>query len=254
MRFSRRFLPLPFFALLLAGAFSLNALALSADSFSDAENISYWQAVATLTQLNVIDGKEDGSFDPGGPVTRAEAAKLLTLMVDKGNLYDYGTKGDNASFSDIRGHWAETQIEYCCSRGIVAGRSGGIFDPEGTVTVSEFAKMALTILGYESHMFSLVGEDWEVNTNICADRAGLYEGLEDFDPSGPIRREMAAQVLYNALNAHIIEPVITDMGDSETPPTFEFSSKLDAAGQPVPFWANAFPLTELPSIPDQPKK
>lgn len=42
--------------------------------------------------------------------------------------------------------------------------------------------------------------------------------------------------------------------DKETPPTFEFSSKLDAAGQPVPFWANAFPLTGLPSIPDQPKK
>ena len=50
----------------LTGALALGAGAADAGSFTDAKSVTHWQAVAALAKLDVISGKEDGSFDPGG--------------------------------------------------------------------------------------------------------------------------------------------------------------------------------------------
>ena len=47
----------------LTGALALGAGAADAGSFTDAKSVTHWQAVATLAKLDVISGKEDGSFD-----------------------------------------------------------------------------------------------------------------------------------------------------------------------------------------------
>ena len=55
-------------AALLLGLALFNLCAAAA--FTDAGQIRETQAVNTLVDLGVLEGKEDGSFDPKGTVTR----------------------------------------------------------------------------------------------------------------------------------------------------------------------------------------
>ena len=50
--------------------------------------------------------------------------------------------GMNTGLTDVKGHWAESYINYCYSLGIIAGRGNGKFDPAATVTGNEAAKMS----------------------------------------------------------------------------------------------------------------
>lgn len=53
--------------------------------FTDASKISAWakDAVKAVQQSGIINGKPDGSFDPQGQATRAEAAKIIRMFMDK---------------------------------------------------------------------------------------------------------------------------------------------------------------------------
>ena len=55
-------------------------------------------------------------------------AKMITVALHGGVEPVLGTK-TNPSFSDIKGTWAESYIEYCTSVGIISGRGDGTFDP-----------------------------------------------------------------------------------------------------------------------------
>ena len=206
MRNLKRALSLVMAMAMLIGMMTIGASAVSASDFTDADEIVNTEAVSVLTTLNVINGKEDGSyFDPTGIVTRAEMAKMITVALHGGEEPVLGTK-TNPSYSDIKGHWAESYIEYCTSVGIIAGRGNGKFDPAATVTVAEAAKMLLTALGYDAAVFGLTGSDWQVNTDVQANNAKLYEGLPaSVTTSDALTRDNAAQMLYNTLDAYIME-------------------------------------------------
>ena len=92
---------------MLAGMMVVGA---SAADFKDADEIEHTDAVNTLVALNVINGKDDGSYDPDGIVTRAEMAKLITVALNGGKDPIIGTKA-NPTYTDIDGHWAESYIE-----------------------------------------------------------------------------------------------------------------------------------------------
>ena len=190
MRNLKRALSLVMAMAMLIGMMTIGASAVSASDFTDADEIVNTEAVSVLTTLNVINGKEDGSyFDPTGIVTRAEMAKMITVALHGGEEPVLGTK-TNPSYSDIKGHWAESYIEYCTSVGIISGRGNGKFDPAATVTA----------------VFGLTGSDWQVNTDVQANNAKLYEGLPaSVTTSDALTRDNAAQMLYNTLDAYIME-------------------------------------------------
>lgn len=50
---------------------------------------------------------------------------------------------DRNTFSDIQGHWAQTEIEAAMDQGWVNGYPDGTFRPDGTITQAEFVKMLL---------------------------------------------------------------------------------------------------------------
>ena len=123
MRNLKRALSLVMAMAMLIGMMTIGASAVSASDFTDADEIVNTEAVSVLTTLNVINGKEDGSyFDPTGIVTRAEMAKMITVALHGGEEPVLGTK-TNPSYSDIKGHWAESYIEYCTSVGIISGQA-----------------------------------------------------------------------------------------------------------------------------------
>ena len=166
MRNLKRALSLVLAAAMLIGMMVVSASAAGYDDFTDKSEIVNTEAVATLVALNVINGKEDGSyFDPTGMVTRAEMAKMITVALHGGKDPVLGVK-DKASFTDIKGTWAESYIEYCTSDavGVISGRGDGTFDPTATVTAAEAAKMLLVAMGYKADVFKLTGASFSVST------------------------------------------------------------------------------------------
>ena len=203
MRNLKRALSLVMAMALIVGMMVISASAVSKD-FTDAGEIDHTEAVNTMVALNVIDGKDDGSyFDPEGTLTRSEMAKVVAFVMNGGVEPNIGTKVI-PTYSDIDNHWAEAYIEYCTSMGIIAGDGQGKFNPTGELTASQTAKMFLTAMGYDATVFGLVGANWETNTNRFANEAGLYKDLGDIRVSDPISRDDACQMAYNAIQAALM--------------------------------------------------
>ncbi len=205
MRNLKRTLSLALASVMLVGMMSVGASAVNASDFTDADEIVNKDAVSTMTALGIINGKEDGSyFDPTGNVTRAEMAKMLCVAINGGVDPVLGVK-DTPTFTDIKGTWAESYIEYCAANGIIAGRGNNKFDPTGTVSATEAAKMLLGVLGYSAEKSGLVGNDWAINTNVLANQNGLYKKLANLNANTLLTRDNAAQMIYNALDANMVE-------------------------------------------------
>ena len=54
------------------------------DKFTDDANISAYayKSVYTVKALGIINGYETGDFNPNGQLTRAEAAKVISMVMD----------------------------------------------------------------------------------------------------------------------------------------------------------------------------
>ena len=185
-------------ALVLAFACAFTMFAGAA--FTDQADIKVdSDVVDTLVSLGVIEGFEDGSFQPNGTVTRAQMAKMIYVL-RTGNSDASAYNDDKTSFTDIGTHWARGYIKYCQSLGIIAGKSNTKFDPNGNVTAQEAAKMLLVTLGYDAQKAGLVGAGWASKTNALADENGLLENVNtSFTAACP--RQYAAQLIYNAIDA-----------------------------------------------------
>lgn len=199
MRNLKRVLSLALASVMLIGMMVVGASAVNYDDFSDKDKIVNKEAVSTLVELGVIAGKDDGTYDPTGIVTRAEMAKMICTVLNGGNDPQLGAT-PVVTYTDTLGHWAAPYIEYCSNLGIVAGRGDGTFGPNETVTGSQAAKMLLVAAGYQSAIEGFTGANWEIATNVRANQVGLYEDLETVNPSDGLTRDNAAQMVYNALN------------------------------------------------------
>ena len=205
MRNLKRALSLVMAMALIVGMMVISASAVSVKDFTDSDEIQHNEAVNTMVALNVINGKEDGSyFDPTGTLTRAEMAKLVTYILNGGVEPVLGEKV-TPTYSDIDNTWAEKYIEYCSSMGIIAGDGQGKFNPTGTLTASQAAKMLLTAMNYKDDIFGFLGNAWEINVNREANAAGLYKELGDVRAGDPISRDDAAQMVYNAIQSKTMQ-------------------------------------------------
>lgn len=205
MKNLKRVLSLALSGIMLVGMMAVGASAVDAKDFTDASEINNKDAVSTMSALGVILGKDTGAFDPEGNVTRAEMAKMLCVAMNGGKDFTYGTK-TTPTYTDIKGHWAESYIEYCTATGIINGQGDGTFAPAATVTGSQAAKMILTAMGYDAANAGMVGLDWEINTNVLAGQKDLYKDV-DINVSAPLNRDDAAQMLFNGINATMVEYV-----------------------------------------------
>ena len=193
-------------ALVLTLALALSVAAGAA--FTDQKQIKNTEAVDMCVALNIISGYPDGSYKPGGNITRAEFTKMLCVLLNGGNTPATATKA-TPTFSDIRtsanASWAEGFIEYCYAKGIVSGVGGGKFNPNGNVTATEAAKMLLVALGYNADVENYTGAAWALKVNVQANQDGLYKDLEKIDTNAALTRDNAAQMVWNALQAYVID-------------------------------------------------
>lgn len=176
---------------------SLISIFASAASYNDQDDITQDYAIERLSEYGIINGNLDGNFYPDNYVTRAEMAKMISVMLTKGEPED-----KSAGFSDTVGHWAEDYIADCVSRGIVSGKSATSFAPDDKVTGEEAAKMLLVALGLNSSDCGLVGSDWINQVYTYASSTGI-----DYDISSflfyDLTREDAALMICNTLDAYV---------------------------------------------------
>ena len=190
-------------ALVLALVMSMSLVTISNAAFSDADKIDHKEAVEVMNALGVINGMPDGSFAPAGNVTRAEMAKMISI-ISLGNIDPDAFKGTATDLTDINGHWAEGFIKYCYSQGVIAGRGDGTFAPNANVTAVEAAKMLLVAIGYNASVQGYVGADWTINVIRDAQLSKFFDDLS-VTSTKVLTRDETAQMIWNAVQAKMIE-------------------------------------------------
>lgn len=97
----------------------------------------YNNAVSTLSNMGIVNGRDGGVFAPDEPITRAEFATIAVRFFDTSRLE---TLGD--AFSDISGKWYTQYINYAAMLELVNGRPDGTYHPDDYITRAE----AMTIV------------------------------------------------------------------------------------------------------------
>ena len=98
-------------------------------------------ALNTADHYAYIMGYPDGTVQPGGYITRAEASTIFfRLLTDKTREQYWATTN---AYSDIKsGDWYNNAISTLSNAGIVSGYPDGTFRPNAAITRAEFAAIA----------------------------------------------------------------------------------------------------------------
>ena len=209
MRNIKRALSLVLAVVMVIGLMVVGASAVSYNDLTDKDEIVNKDAVSMLVALDIIQGKPDGSYAPTENVDRAQMAKMLSVIMNKGVDNSALYQSVDSGLTDIGTNWAKGHINYCYTTGIIAGRGNGTFDPSATVTALEAAKMLLVAVGYDPAIEGFTGADWALNVSVRADSVGIFRNFTK-DLTAPLNRDDAALLIYNALDVEMIQSYTTN--------------------------------------------
>ena len=180
------------------------------DSYKDAAAIDKdaAEAVELMYALDIMTGDEKGNFNPNATITRAEVAKMIYVILNKGNDDKAATYAAAQLFTDVPSTaWYAGYINYLAALGLVNG-SEGKFYPTAAVKTAEAAKMLLTAIGYNATDRQYVGANWAKNVLSDASIVGLLSGYKA-DINGAAPRQWVAVMFANALlEAYTYETVV----------------------------------------------
>jgi hypothetical protein len=130
------------------------------------------------------------------------------LIAERRTFSTYVVVENRVTFDDIASveSWAGSAISTAAAKGIVQGRGGGVFDPQGEVTRAEFAKMITKAFFLEdgtlTETFTDVNaSDWFQTYVAVAAKHGIVNGrtVTKFAPHDKITREELATMVARAL-------------------------------------------------------
>ncbi|EAR68544.1 possible S-layer protein [Bacillus sp. NRRL B-14911] len=171
-------------------------------SFSDVRNNDYYyQAVSSLSEKGIIKGFGNGIFKPNESVTRAQAAKMLTLAL---NIKTDHVK--DPGFKDVsKNNWAYSYIAALAEQGIVKGY-GDQFKPNEPITRAQMAK--IIALGYDFKSSPLKDKrfhdvnpsDWFAGYLQPLIEKGITNGTtaKTYSPNEKVSRGQMAAFIYRS--------------------------------------------------------
>ena len=183
---------------------SNNLQTLSVDDRVYVSRIMFFQEKPDFqTHEAYMNGYPDGTFLPGGTITRAEACTVVARLLEK----EEAIAGTSA-FADVAGHWAEKYIGFCEAKGLLKSYSGN-FEPGKAITRAEFAELVyltgLAKAGDKAVAFTDVAQDHAKYTSImAAASAGLINGYDNgngtfsFKPDNTITRAEVVTIVNRA--------------------------------------------------------
>ncbi|SIS62747.1 beta-N-acetylhexosaminidase [Salimicrobium flavidum] len=197
--------------LLMSGIFT--SVSFAAEFPDVKQGDRFYDEITYLTNDSIIFGFPDGTFQPGGEVTRAQAA----IMIGRALGYD-GTQ-PQTEFPDADGE-ASGYIAKLTSEGIINGYPDGTFRPGNVVTRAEMAILldrAFVPGAVEgSEFFTDVGPNMNAYESIATLSAmGVAMGYPDatFRPSEELNRQQFAAFLARVLNPEQFVPERVSVSD-----------------------------------------
>lgn len=163
-------------------------------AYSDIEeNTTVSEAVNVLSDLNIVNGFENGSFKPDQTVTRAEMAKMICEILNVSS-----NSFSAQMYNDVsKEHWGFNYINSISSLGIVNGYGDGNYGPDDIVTFEQAIKMIVCALGYEPAATEKGG--YPNGYITIANSLGLLTNVTTS------KRGDIAVLIYNALETPIME-------------------------------------------------
>jgi len=112
--------------------------------FSDVSSDAWYaKYVVAAKAAGIVNGYEDGTFQPGKLVNRAEA---LTIFLRASGLSV--SSSPRSPFLDVlESDWFAEVVDYAFSQGVVNGKTPTLFAPGDNVTRAEMAKIVVKLLG-----------------------------------------------------------------------------------------------------------
>jgi len=180
--------------------------------YSDDKFISSYasSSVYDAQELGLMIGSESGKFDPSSTLTRAQLAKLLTLIMQPGTDYSSEKVSWKMPFTDVTtSHWAYGYIAGAYKLGLTTGYQDGTFRPEEPITREQFAVMigrALNESYSDTDSTELSYNDFDRIASYARPyiqtltAKGIMQGDgNSFAPDAPVTREMAAVIAIRLL-------------------------------------------------------
>lgn len=134
-----------------------------------------------------------------------EKAKAVTFETDHFSSFVIDYK--NVTFTDVKGHWAQTDIEYLANRNVIKGMTADTFQPNGNITRAQFVTLLMELAAAErtTNSSSAFGDvspnawyaeavNWAVENNITQGYAAANGG-KLFSPDANITRQDMAVMM-----------------------------------------------------------
>lgn len=143
----KRIISLILTAIMLISATTF-AFAESKTPFADVKNGAWYaDAVTTVYEAGIMEGKGDGRFVPNASMTRAELVTVLCRLSGDNSA----GKGTALTFTDTKKNaWYADSVAWAVEAGIVAGYEDNTFKPNRPILRQELAKMFVAFLEYMS--------------------------------------------------------------------------------------------------------
>lgn len=170
-------------------------------------NEEYVKVTDLLYDLEIMEGDDEGNFNPDDTLTRAEAAAIMVRLTGQEDDVEQG----ETSFCDVaESHWASGYINVAEENGIINGMGDGTFDPEGLVTYHQVVKMLVCVLGYgpvaeRNGGFAEGGYLYAGSKQITNVVKGVEGWISEKRYNDPITRITAAKMVYNSLDADLMD-------------------------------------------------
>nr|WP_230986463.1 S-layer homology domain-containing protein [Cohnella fermenti] len=163
---------------------------------------THWaaKAIEYASQLGIVEGAPNGEFKGSANVTRAEFAAMIV------RAQGIDTTGEDGSFSDTTGHWADAVIRALHRAGIVNGTGNGAFNPDQEITRAEMAAILARVLSMSAangaSKFSDINGHWAAENIEQLNRAGIVDGVGDgkFAPNSTATRDQSVAIIMRMLN------------------------------------------------------
>lgn len=157
------------------------------------------EAIDTLYTAGIINGMENGVFNPAGQVTREQFCKMVVA------LFDIPTSTVNTSFGDVDSNaWYAPYITAAMQAGYIQGQSGEYFGVGESIMRQDIAIILYRALGDQNSKAVLNFSDKENIAPYAEDAIaelvglGIINGYEDgtLKPRGTATRAEAAKMIY----------------------------------------------------------
>lgn len=181
-------------------------------------------------ELDVVRGREDGSFDPSGMTRRDQMAAFIVRGLEASG-YELPAPSDQG-FEDVDGNTHEDDINVLAEIGVTEGKTATTYAPSERVRRDQMASFMLRAAefafeddaGFEPTTTGAFTDVPDANVHAdnieaAAELLGLVAGKEDgrYDPAGLTRRDQMATFIVRLIDITLTEGGAGEISESSTP-------------------------------------